>query len=93
LTEATRAVGSAGAGNDAEIRPFRLEIPQADLDDLHRRLDHTRWPDELPGVGWAYGVPLDYLRELAAYWRHQYDWRANERRLNQFPQFTTTIDG
>jgi pimeloyl-ACP methyl ester carboxylesterase len=63
------------------------------LDDLHERLDRTRWPDDLPGVGWAYGVPGDYLRELAAYWRHEYDWRAAESTLNEWPQFSTEIDG
>jgi epoxide hydrolase len=73
--------------------PFRIEVPQADLDDLHRRLADTRWPDELPGVGWSRGVPLRYLKELAEYWRTSYDWRAAEARLNQFPQFTTVIDG
>ncbi|WP_433190881.1 epoxide hydrolase family protein [Actinoallomurus sp. CA-150999] len=78
---------------DQTIRPYRIDIPQADLDDLHARLDRTRWPDELPGVGWAYGVPRDYLRELVRYWRHEYDWRAAEARLNTWPQFTTTIDG
>jgi pimeloyl-ACP methyl ester carboxylesterase len=76
-----------------DIQPYLLEIPEADLEDLRQRLDRTRWPDELPGVGWAYGVPLGYLRELVAYWRDQYDWRASERQLNDFPQFTTTIDG
>jgi pimeloyl-ACP methyl ester carboxylesterase len=81
------------ASVDAEIRPFRLEVPQADLDDLAERLDRTRWPDELPGVGWSRGVPLGYLKELAAYWRDGYDWRTHEARLNQLPQFTTTIDG
>ncbi|MGW2516762.1 epoxide hydrolase family protein [Streptomyces sp. NPDC001617] len=75
------------------IHPFRIDIPQADLDDLHDRLDRTRWPDELPGVGWAYGVPSGYLRELVRYWRHEYDWRAAEARLNEWPQFTTEIDG
>ncbi|MES4908020.1 MULTISPECIES: epoxide hydrolase family protein [unclassified Streptomyces] len=75
------------------IRPFRIDIPQAELDDLHARLDRARWPDELPGVGWAYGIPRDYLRELVRYWRHTYDWRAAEARLNHWPQFTTTIDG
>ncbi|MET7390718.1 epoxide hydrolase family protein [Streptomyces sp. NPDC005529] len=75
------------------LRPFRLDIPQSDLDDLHQRLDRTRWPDELPGVGWAYGVPRDYLQELVRYWRHDYDWRAAEARLNTWPQFTTEIDG
>ncbi len=75
------------------MRPFRIEIPQAALDDLRRRLADTRWPSELPGVGWARGVPLDYLRELADYWRTIYDWRAAEARLNQFPQFISEIDG
>ena len=75
------------------MEPFRIEIPQADLDDLHRRLDSTRWPGELPGVGWSRGVPLGYLKELAEYWRTSYDWRAAEAQLNQFPQFTTVIVG
>ncbi len=75
------------------IRPFRIAVPQRDLDDLHDRLDRTRWPDPLAGTGWAYGVPQEYLRELVRYWRHTYDWRAAEARLNEWPQFTTTIDG
>ena len=58
-----------------DIGPFRIEIPQADLDDLHDRLAHTRWPDPSPGGGWTYGVALDYVKELAAYWRTGYDWR------------------
>ncbi len=78
---------------DADIRPFSIDIPQADLDDLHERLARTRWPDELPGAGWSRGIPLTYMRELAEYWRSAYDWRAEEARLNRFPQFTTTIDG
>ena len=79
--------------SDPTIRPYRIQIPQADLDDLHDRLGRTRWPDELPGTGWARGVPLGYLRELAGYWADGYDWREHEARLNQFPQFTATIDG
>lgn len=75
------------------IQPFRIGIPQADMDDLRSRLDHTRWPDELPDAGWAYGVPPGYLKELVHYWRHEYDWRAAETRLNQWPQFTTAVDG
>ncbi|WP_369387097.1 epoxide hydrolase family protein [Streptomyces sp. CG1] len=75
------------------IEPFRLSVPQSDLDDLYDRLDRTRWPAELPGAGWEYGVPAGYLRELAHYWRHTYDWRAAEAELNRWPQFTTTIDG
>jgi epoxide hydrolase len=75
------------------MEPFRIAIPQARLDDLHRRLADTRWPDALPGVGWERGVPLGYLKELAAYWRTSYDWRKHEAWLNQFPQFTTVVDG
>ncbi|MET7426941.1 epoxide hydrolase family protein [Dactylosporangium sp. NPDC005555] len=75
------------------MRPFRIDIPQADLDDLRRRIDHTRWPDEIPGVGWDRGVPLEYLKELAGHWRDSYDWRAAEARLNAYPQFVTEIDG
>jgi len=78
---------------DAEIRPFRIEIPQADLDDLQERLEHTRWPSEIPGAGWDRGVPLGYLKELAEHWRTGYAWREHEARLNEFPQLTSTIDG
>ena len=76
-----------------KIRPFRIDIPQADLDDLRERLHRTRWPDEPPGVGWTRGVPLGYLKALATYWADGYDWRKQEARLNGFPQFVTTIDG
>ncbi|MFC7386474.1 epoxide hydrolase family protein [Sphaerisporangium rhizosphaerae] len=75
------------------IRPFQIDIAQADLDDLHHRLDRTRWPRELPGDGWTRGVPVTYLRELARYWREEYDWRPHEARLNGFAQFMTEIDG
>src|SRR5262245_64313101 len=79
--------------SDAEVRPFRIEVPQADLDDLRERLARTRWPGQLPGGGWRRGVPLAYLKDLAAYWRDGYDWRAQEAALNVFPQFVTEIDG
>lgn len=79
--------------NDDTITPFRIDIPERDLADLADRLDHTRWPSELPGAGWGYGVALDRVRELAAYWRHHFDWRAQQARLNQYPQFMTVIDG
>ena len=75
------------------IRPFRINVSEDDLEDLRRRLARTRWPDELPGVGWRYGVPVGYLKELAEYWRTSYDWRKYEAELNAFPQFTTQIDG
>ncbi|HEV2932521.1 MAG TPA: epoxide hydrolase [Streptosporangiaceae bacterium] len=79
--------------DQAAIRPFRISVPQAELDDLRDRLGRTRWPDQLPGVGWDYGIELVVVQELAEYWRTGYDWRAAERRLNEFPQFTTVIDG
>src|SRR4029450_2347485 len=75
--------------SDAEIRPFRIAVPDEDLDGLRQRLARTRWPDELPGTGWSRGVPLGYLKELAGYWADGYDWPKQEARLNEFPQFTT----
>ncbi|MGY0023898.1 epoxide hydrolase family protein [Streptomyces sp. YJ-C3] len=75
----------------SSLRPFRVAVPQSDLDDLNSRLEKTRWPErDLPVPG---GVPLAELRELAAYWRTGYDWRRHEARLNRFPQFRTDIDG
>ena len=75
------------------IQAFRIEVPQADVDDLHDRLAGARWPGEMPGAGWTRGIPLGYLRELAEYWRTGFGWRAAEARLNSYPQFTTEIDG
>jgi pimeloyl-ACP methyl ester carboxylesterase len=82
-----------GSAPRDRIAPFRIDVPQEDLDDLHRRLDAARWPDELPDAGWDYGVASGYLRDLAGYWRTGYDWRAHERRLNALAQYTTEIDG
>jgi epoxide hydrolase len=76
-----------------DMRTFRIDIPQADLDDLQRRLEQTRWPGALNGSGWERGAPLEYIKELTEYWRSTYDWRSAEARLNTFPQFTTDIDG
>jgi pimeloyl-ACP methyl ester carboxylesterase len=78
---------------DRMIRPFRIDIPQTDLDDLRDRLARARWPEEMPGVGWSRGVPLGYLRDLADYWLTKYDWRKQEAKLNELSQFTTRIDG
>ncbi|NNH72817.1 alpha/beta fold hydrolase [Nocardia uniformis] len=77
----------------ATIRPLLIDIPQTALDDLADRLGKTRWPQEIPELGWSRGVPLAYLRELADYWRDGFDWRAQEAKLNAFPQYTTDIDG
>jgi len=76
-----------------DIETFHVDIPQTDLDDLHARLAATRWPTAVPGAGWERGVPAGYLRDLAEYWRTGFDWRAQEKWLNSFPQFTTTVDG
>ncbi|MFF1819931.1 epoxide hydrolase family protein [Kribbella sp. NPDC058245] len=72
---------------------FRAEIPAVELEELQRRLDAVRWPDQLPGVEWSYGVELERLRSLVEYWRTTYDWRRFEQRLNQVPQYLTEIDG
>ncbi len=75
------------------IRPYRVHVDDAVLADLRDRLARTRWPDQIDGSGWTYGVDVTYMRQLAEYWRTTFDWRAAERRLNAFDQFTTTIDG
>src|SRR4051812_41866559 len=77
------ASASSVSGMSEAITPFRIDISQADLDDLRGRLSAVRWPSELPGVGWTRGVPLTYLRELAEYWRTSYDWRKHEATLNE----------
>ena len=77
----------------AEVIPFRIDVPEAELADLRRRLRQTRWPEREPVADWSQGVPLAYLRELCDYWADGYDWRASEARLNGLPQFRTVIDG
>ena len=74
-----------------KIEPFKIAVPQATLDDLRARLAQTRWTDEIEG--WNYGTNRAYLKELVSYWQHEYDWRAQEAKLNQFAQFRTEIDG
>ena len=83
-------------GNDEgpeAIRSFRVEVPQADLDDLDRRLAATRLPVEALGDDWRYGTPNRYLREMLDYWRDEFDWRELEHRINAFPHHVTEIDG
>ena len=77
----------------AEIKPFKIAVDDAVLKDLKERLARTRFPDEIDGVGWDYGVELGYVKELVRYWRNKYDWRDQEKKLNELPQFTTEIDG
>ena len=76
-----------------DIRPFEVAVDSETIDDLRTRLERTRWPDQLPDAGWAYGTELEYLRDLCAYWREAFDWAAFEDRLNEFDQYVTTIDG
>ncbi len=73
--------------------PSRIEVPEAVLADLRERLARTRWPEAIPGEGWAYGADLAYLRELCEYWRTSYDWRRHEAALNAVPRFTAEVDG
>ena len=84
---------AAAATNGDAVMPYKIQVPDAVLTDLKARLARTRFPDEIPGTGWDYGSNLGYMKELVTYWRDKYDWRAQERRLNQFDQFTTNIDG
>ena len=73
--------------------PFEIHISDDVLDDLHRRLDTTRWPDELPETGWDYGSNMDYMKELVDYWRNDFDWRAQECLINSFSHFKAPVGG
>lgn len=84
---------AAPAAAGEEVRPFQIQVEDAVLRDLQERLARTRFPDQLQGAGWDYGVEAGYLRGLVEHWRTRYDWRAWERRLNQLDQYKTTIDG
>ncbi|QEA17614.1 epoxide hydrolase [Novosphingobium ginsenosidimutans] len=75
------------------MRPFTLEVPQSELDDLKARIDMARWPEKEPVDDWSQGTPLAVLQDLVAYWRNDYDWRRCEARLNALGQFMTEIDG
>src|SRR4051794_33183924 len=76
-----------------EVTPFRIDVPESELDELRRRLGDTRWPDPETVDDWSQGIPLSYVQELCDYWAGTYDWRAREAALNRFAQFRTTIDG
>ncbi len=75
------------------MEPFRLDISEAEVRDLRERIEDTRWPGDLPGLGWRRGVPESYLRTLADHWHSGFDWWTVQKRINQYPQFRTTIDG
>ena len=75
------------------MRPFRVDVPDEVLNDLHARLKRTRWADDFANESWQYGTNTAYLKELVAYWIEGYDWRKQERAINAYPQFRTEIDG
>jgi len=91
-TQQAALLTPARGGGDA-VRPFRVHVPQAALDDLRRRLKDTRWPDKETVDDRSQGAPLGTLQELVRYWGTGYDWRRAEATLNALPQFVTTIDG
>ena len=80
-------------GDPKAVRPFEIDVPQSALDDLRERLARTRFPDEIEGADWDYGANLAYIKELVEYWQNGFDWREQERRLNQFDHFKTVVDG
>jgi epoxide hydrolase len=82
-----------GTAGDEVVTPFRFHADQDALDDLRRRLEHTRLPERETSDGWSEGVPLANLHALIKYWHTRYDWRRCESELNSFPQYRTTIDG
>ena len=75
------------------VRPFRAEVPEAELVDMRRRIKATRWPEKETVEDTSQGVPLAPLQDLARYWATDYDWRKCEAKLNALPQFITEIDG
>ena len=75
------------------IEPFRIDVSDAEVEDLRRRIRTARWPDQIPGSEWTYGTDLETLRTFADHWADGYDWRRHEAELNEFPQFLTTIQG
>ena len=76
-----------------KVRPFTIAVENSVLDDLRQRLADTRWPDEIPNTGWDYGSNLTYIKELVDYWRTDFDWRAQEAKLNAFNHFKSEVDG
>src|SRR5262245_42591504 len=82
-----------GTSDGQQIDPFRIQVPDMVLSDLQARLARTRWPDQVEGSQWQYGVPLETMKQIIEYWQTKYDWRQHERELNKFEQFITHIDG
>jgi len=87
------AVAPTPSAAQADIKAFNVHVDNKDLADLRRRLANTVWPPDATGTPWSMGTDLAYMRQLIAYWKDKYDWRAHEAALNRFDQYTTTIDG
>lgn len=93
MTSCSQAQDSSASQGPAEVTPFSINIPERDLEDLRLRLSMTRFPDQISGTGWDYGTDTAYLKELVDYWQNDFDWREQERQLNEFDQFTTMVNG
>lgn len=76
-----------------EVEPFRIDVAEEVLEDLRERIRRTRWPDQIPGVGWEQGTELANLRDLLGYWANGFDWRARELELNRLSHFRAELDG
>lgn len=90
---APKAAAAQRASTDESIRPFKVHVPQRQLDDLRKRIAATRWPDKEIVSDQSQGIQTAQVQELVKYWGSQYDWRKAEKELNALPQFVTTIDG
>lgn len=90
LSGTAATVGRMDITADTSVRPFRVDISPAMIEDLRNRLRATRYQPPLPGDGWDTGIPSAYLRELVEAW-HDFDWAAYQARLNEVPQYTTVM--
>lgn len=93
LSSTESPMSDSKLANNSPIQEFEISIPDADIEDLQRRLSATRMPDQIENTTWEYGTDSIFLAELLQYWRNDFNWRAQEAVLNQFDQFTTEIDG
>src|SRR5262245_28789114 len=74
------------------IEHFKIDVPELVLKDLNERISRTLWPRSVPNSGWEYGTDITTLRNLVDYWQHKFNWREEEKKINQFPQFRVTVD-
>ena len=91
LIRTQRQVDLLSFGAAMTEQRFRILVPEQAIDDLHQRLERTRWPDTVTGSAWTYGLDLDWMKSIVEYWRETYDWRAQERALNTYPHYIAEI--